>query len=413
MKGRRPLFILAGNGPYDNRGCEAIVRGTAEILRLHFDNPQFIAVSNYLASLQFEEQQQAETDKAIIHEKIVKARKRFEPVWFLETFLRFLYPTGRCYFRYQKMLPYLKTAVAVLSVGGDNYSLDYGIPKLFTELDDLVLAKRKPIIIWGASVGPFDKIPGYERYMVKHLKKVTAIFARESATVDYLAEQGITKNVYRVADPAFLLKPGKPPQEKFNRDIPKEAIGINLSPLMAKYVTNGSIREWVDRAAKIVKHISEKTKRPLFLIYHVTSVHSNDYGFLQDVLAALGNKNDLVQLMPPGLRAAELKWLIGKMSVFAGARTHATIAAISSSVPTLSFSYSLKAKGINRDIFGHENFCLEAHRLRPEIISEKIEEVIQNSEEIKKKINSVLPEVIDLALNAGKYLQGILNNNEA
>ncbi len=33
---RRPLFILAGNGPYQNRGCEAIVRGKIRTLGQHF-----------------------------------------------------------------------------------------------------------------------------------------------------------------------------------------------------------------------------------------------------------------------------------------------------------------------------------------------------------------------------------------
>ena len=29
-------FLFVGNGPYKNRGCEAIVRGTMNILRQHF-----------------------------------------------------------------------------------------------------------------------------------------------------------------------------------------------------------------------------------------------------------------------------------------------------------------------------------------------------------------------------------------
>jgi colanic acid/amylovoran biosynthesis protein len=58
------------------------------------------------------------------------------------------------------MLPYLDDAAAVLSVGGDNYSLDYGVPKLFTDLDDIVLEKKKPLAIWGASVGPFQRDAG-------------------------------------------------------------------------------------------------------------------------------------------------------------------------------------------------------------------------------------------------------------
>jgi colanic acid/amylovoran biosynthesis protein len=61
------------------------------------------------------------------------------------------------------------------------------------------------------------------------------------------------------------------------------------------------------------------------------------------------------------------------MSFFAGARTHATLASISTYVPTLSFAYSLKAVGINRDIFGHESYCLSPNDLNPSVVIKKIE----------------------------------------
>ena len=397
MQDKGPLFILAGNGPYENRGCEAIVRGTVEILRHHFDDPRFVVVSSFQSNFQFEQQKLNEMDGAIIHKKINRAWKRWEPIWFLQKRPGFLYPN-------------LKGVRAVLAIGGDNYSLDYGIPKIYTDLDDLFLAKKKPLIIWGASVGPFSRIPRYEQYIIEHLKKITAVFARESATIEYLASRGIQKNVYRVADPAFLLEPVIPPREKFNIDIPKEAIGINLSPLMAKYVTGGgSLNEWINHAAQIIKHLSEQIKRPLFLIYHVTNADSDDYEFLRDVSVMVGKRKGEIELIPPGLNAAELKWVIGKMSVFAGARTHSTIAAISSCVPTLNFAYSMKAKGISRNIFGHESYCLDPHQLRPDTIAEKIGELLENSEEIKKRIGSVLPEVKNLALCAGKYLKEIVS----
>ena len=52
--------------------------------------------------------------------------------------------------------------------------------------------------------------------------------------------------------------------------------------------------------------------------------------------------------------APELKFIISKCSFFVGARTHATIAAYSSCVPTLVVGYSVKARGIARDLFGTE-----------------------------------------------------------
>jgi colanic acid/amylovoran biosynthesis protein len=58
--------------------------------------------------------------------------------------------------------------------------------------------------------------------------------------------------------------------------------------------------------------------------------------------------------IPMNYNAAEIKWIIGQLTLFAGARAHPTIAALSSQIPTLSFAYSTKANGINRDIFKYE-----------------------------------------------------------
>jgi len=409
MVGKRPLFILAGNGPYNNRGCEAIVRGTIEILQYHFYKPKFIIITNYHSSTQFEKQKVEELDADIVHKKNFIAQKKFGFLWFLQTSLRFLYPKGKRYITYKEMLPYLKDCFAVLSIGGDNYSLDYGVPRLFTDLDDFVLSKEKPIIIWGASVGPFNKKPKYEKYIIEHLKKVNGIFARESTTVEYLNSKGITKNVYSVADPAFLMKPKEPPVEKFNIQIPKESIGVNLSPLMAKYVTNGDLKKWVEYAANIIRKVSKKNNCPIFLVAHVTSPHTNDYEFLKNVMVLIGKTKEKVTLIPPNLNAAETKWVISKMFVFAGARTHSTIAAISSGVPTVSFAYSIKSKGINRDVLGNDYFCINPEQLKPNIVVEKIDELVKNAGIIKNKINITLPKVKRLAMKAGKYLKEIVD----
>ncbi len=52
--------------------------------------------------------------------------------------------------------------------------------------------------------------------------------------------------------------------------------------------------------------------------------------------------------------------------------THSTIAALSSGVPTLSFAYSIKAQGINRDIFGHTDYCMGAADLNAEAVAARV-----------------------------------------
>jgi colanic acid/amylovoran biosynthesis protein len=408
MNKDRPLFILAGICPYENRGCEAIIRGTVKILRNHFHDPSFLSFG--FSGTNFERQSKEEYDEKITHKIINLARNKYGREWWIQRVLYRYNSSKRNYRVFKDMMPYLDDALAVLSVGGDNYSLDYGIPQRYTILDNIVLEKRKPLIIWGASVGPFDALPDYEQYMRNHLKKVTGIFARESVTVDYLTKNGVTANVHKVADPAFLMDPVEPRGEGKEIDIEEDAIGINLSPLMANYVTDGDVSRWEQLAANIISNIAKKTSRHIYLIPHVTLPGSNDFTFLEKASYLIDSQMQRkINIIPPIYNAAETKWIISHVSLFAGARTHATIAALSSCTPTLSFAYSIKSKGINKDIFGHEEYCLAPDQLTPEFVTSKISYMLLHKDQIQIELKEKMPVIKGNAMNAGKYLKDLVS----
>ena len=96
------------------------------------------------------------------------------------------------------------------------------------------------------------------------------------------------------------------------------------------------------------------------------------------------------------------------MACFAGARTHATIAALSSGVPTLSFAYSIKAKGINLDIFGHNRYSLDPSDLQPETVSKKITSIMNDEVGIREELGDRIPVIQRMALQAGDGLKKII-----
>lgn len=401
----RPTFILAGNGPYENRGCEAIVRGTVKILRQYYKNPTFLCVSFFHSDEQYKRQCEQEFDEDIIHKRANHRTKLFDPIWSTYRILKTIQPEIFKNWTYKEMLPEIGDCCAVLSLGGDNYSFDYGIPERFTILDDIVIENEKTIVIWGASIGPFNEIPEYEQYMINHLNKIDGIFARESSTIEYLKKIGITENVYKMADPAFLMDPTKPQSLKKEIKIEEGSIGINFSPLMAKYVTEGDYKKWLLIASEIITKIAEKTSRNIYLVPHVTSpLKNNDYKFLKEIKEITPIDKSKLRLISPEYNASEIKWIISKMFLFAGARTHSTIASLSSCVPTLSFAYSIKAKGINNDIFGNEEYCLNPKEINAELVSEKIELLVRNNNLIREYLQKKIPEIKKETLQAGKYL---------
>jgi len=98
------------------------------------------------------------------------------------------------------------------------------------------------------------------------------------------------------------------------------------------------------------------------------------------------------------------------MTLFAGARTHSTIAALSSGVPTLSFAYSIKAQGINRDIFGHADYCMEPTDLDARVVASRITSMLEESTLIRRDLGERIPGVRKAALKAGmelKHLTGV------
>ncbi len=70
------------------------------------------------------------------------------------------------------------------------------------------------------------------------------------------------------------------------------------------------------------------------------------------------------------------------------ARTHASIAAYSTGVPTLVVGYSLKAKGIAKDLFGsYEDYVMPVQELKSqEDLWNKFQFIVENETQIKQEL---------------------------
>ena len=106
----------------------------------------------------------------------------------------------------------------------------------------------------------------------------------------------------------------------------------------------------------------------------------------------------------------ELKGYIARCRFFIGARTHATIAAYSSQVPTLVVGYSVKAKGIARDLFGtYENYVVPVQCLETEEqLLAAFQWMYEREKAFKKELAQVMSEYIKKAEEAGEKLQEIM-----
>ena len=102
----------------------------------------------------------------------------------------------------------------------------------------------------------------------------------------------------------------------------------------------------------------------------------------------------------------ELKGYIARCRFFVGARTHATIAAYSTCVPTLVVGYSVKSRGIAQDLFGtEEGYVLPVQGLGSvDDLKLSFQGMLEKETQEKSKLVEVIPTYKKLAASAANYL---------
>jgi polysaccharide pyruvyl transferase WcaK-like protein len=147
---------------------------------------------------------------------------------------------------------------------------------------------------------------------------------------------------------------------------------------------------------------------PIILLAHVLQNNNDDYEFLTKAAMSSGLKEDEYRILPRCLSASELKGVISKLGLLIAARTHATIAAFSSGIPTISISYSTKAIGLNEQMLGSTDYLIPAADLTPDRLVTVSRKALKNSKEIKERLRIVIPNVQQLVFDAGEKLKGTL-----
>lgn len=286
----------------------------------------------------------------------------------------------------------------VLSIGGDNYSLDYGLASLFffVGLAEAAMRIGRPVVLWGASVGPFREISGVERQMARHLSRLALITVRETQSQRYLAELGVSKNVRLTSDSAFAMVPEALALDEFwPRESRQGVLGLNLSPLIDTVRTKrGATISLLDEAAEFIRRVAA-AGWSVVLIPHVIPLDgvaaNNDEVYLRRICDVVRSDVPNVSVVPGHLSAPQLKYVIGRCRFFIGARTHATIAALSMGVPTVSIAYSVKAQGINLDLFGHADYVLEAGALGVDSLMRCVSLLVEREAEIRACLRERTP----------------------
>lgn len=394
-------FYLAGQQHFGNRGCEALVRSTAIMLNETFGKVDILCPSLNPTLDARQWPQAADLGVRFVQAVPYPAKLRwwYRAVRAIPSLKSAWIP--RAYHVPTHILQDVKECDAVIQIGGDNFTLDYTPAGLIgnTAFSEMLMARGLPNVLWAASVGPFSKDSVIERYMQGFLHRLSLITIRESVTADYLKSIGVTANVRMVGDPAFLMPP-----EPFDVEplLPRKrgngVLGLNFSPLVARFGKAPSDALAVQE--EIVQFVQEAQARfglSIMFVPHVDPLDGtplkSDSAFMSPLFARLTNLGDNISLAPRNLNAAQLKYLISQCRYFMGARTHSTIAGFSTGVPTASIAYSIKALGLNRDIFGHERYVIPTKTLTASSLSQTLQTLIDEESSIRSHLETTVPEI--------------------
>ena len=369
-------YVMYPHGGSGNHGCEAIVRSTVKL----------IGNETTLFTNKMEE------DCKVGLQDLCKLDVAEKPIRSGSVSHLFAVFRGKVFGQtdafdrlvFQHIVETAKNADYVLGIGGDNYC--YDTPEFIYLVNRMVDEAKVKRILWGASVEP----EAIDERMFQDLCGYHKIWARESLTYHALLDKGMTQT-FLLPDPAFVLdRKDLPLPDGF---VEGNTVGINVSPMIIGYEKNKglTLRNYVH----LIQHIIDTTDMQVALIPHVVWSHNDDRKPLIQLYDTFKDTGRVVMIEDHN--AMELKGYIARCRFMVVARTHASIAAYSTQVPTLVVGYSVKARGIAKDIFGTEdNYVIPVQSLTHEDeLMKGFQWLVDHEEEIRTHYDKMMHEYVN------------------
>ena len=382
MKAERcffPLHLDSGN-----RGCEGIARGTIQILGLDkqkycalesdIANDNITGLSNVVSYYPKRSNKLAnlfgKIRRKIIFDKNKKNRMAYE-------------------FKYKGFLRRINNQDITFITGGDMLCYDDNEVNYLTEY---LHSNGLESVLWGCSVGRENITKEKERI----LNFFSCITTRESLTYEFLKNELNLKNVFLFPDPAFVL-------EAEEVELPDymygNSVGVNLSNFVSANVDDSTI--FGKNIKNLFEYILRNTDLNIVLIPHVFWAGQDDRLVCDYYKNIYKNNNRVYVLESDKLNYCQIRYIISKLKFFIGARTHAMISAYSMCVPSLALGYSIKSRGIAKDVNMPEYTVIDYRELNDDYEIVNKFKMLQNDEEIiRTTLKITMPGYIKKAYDA-------------
>ena len=327
-------ILIYGVGSLSNRGCEALVNST--ISQIDRNTKISLATFDYKND---KDKVSKVVDKVVNHYLNKESDFDDEMRKKIEYFNSIKFDYNNYESVYQKdVVKEIEDSDLCIHIGGDNYC--YGSNEWMYFINDKAHELGKKTVLWGASL--FDEISDLQ--LIEDLKKYDLLIFREKISYNAVKKFIDEDKLLLAPDPAFSLKTSKVKLDSWYKG--RKVLGLNLSPLTIKN------EDSYNSIIKFINYILDKTDYSISLIPHVTLESVSDMIILNRIKEAFINE-DRIFLEKTDYDCSQVKYIISKCDMLIAARTHASIAAYSTFVPTLVLGYSVKSRGIAEELFGN------------------------------------------------------------
>lgn len=258
---------------------------------------------------------------------------------------------------------------------------------------------EKPVYVMPNSFGPFEG-PFVKNIARIALKKCKVLSSRETLSQKMVMEQlGIKIETF--PDLAFELPTAilnkETVFEKYNLPWNRKLVAMTMRPYRFPHSNNPELAyiTFKKEISIFIEWLYNQGYMPV-VVEHTLAIntHENDGDCIRDVISGI-SKEKYRYISDSNYNCQDLKCVYSYCQYIVGTRFHSLIFAFGSNIPGIAISYTgNKSIGIMHDM-GLDNYVIEIGEVNAELLEKKFSSLIQNEDEVRKKIIAYRNKALD------------------
>ncbi|BAQ34201.1 polysaccharide pyruvyl transferase family protein [Dehalococcoides sp. THU3] len=230
-----------------------------------------------------------------------------------------------------------------------------------------------PLLTAPVDIGPFNS--PFSRFLGRYiLSKAKLVALRDEQSYEYLLKLGLKpEGLYLGADMAFLMPPASPQVIKevfaFEELVQDKRLVIGISPSLFQMELRDVFADsagdkpgiYLNLIAGLADFAAGMLDAGIYLIPHV---HPDDSRVCREVYNRMQHKSG-VHVFNGDYPSETIKGLVGECDIFISCRMHASIAALSQAIPTLTLGYQEKYWKLLGSYLGQSDYLVDIKMPNP------------------------------------------------